>query len=440
LKLQSSSPGAPSADAISRYLLSITDPENAAYRSDLASLIEGISLESGNEVVIHMRRSHVRPEALLRIALPGVPQAPFTVSEATADQTVFASRMTAARNIGPQAIVEQKQVNDDAAVSALLAGEIDVLDRVPPWHLDRLRDVENVHVDSYKLPTVHVLVPNLKNPLLAKREFRRALCFGIDRKYIVNRVLLGGTNIAGFEVLSGPLPAGTSLSDPIRYGYNSQLTPRAFEPRLAAILATIAWTNVQNPVAKDTGAAAPPTDDKAPPAEKPKAVDAPMPELTLAHPSDPVARLACQSIQTQLAREGIAVKLREFTADQLAAGKVEYDLRYAELSIWEPLADAQPILGSRGLTADFHSPYLEAALRDLDLATNWKDVRSRLLLVHEIASHELPVIPLWQTVNYFACRSRLRGIGESPMTLYQNVEEWSTAPRANVAQAAAASP
>ena len=80
------------------------------------------------------------------------------------------------------------------------------------------------------------------------------------------------------------------------------------------------------------------------------------------------------------------------------------------------------------------SPYLDAALRNLDAATNWKDVRPRLAELHEIASHELPVIPLWQTVNYFAYRA-VRGIGESPVRLYRNIEQWATAAGANVATA-----
>ena len=74
----------------------------------------------------------------------------------------------------------------------------------------------------------------MSRPLLAKREFRRAICFGIDRKWIVERVLLGGAKLPGFDVLSGPFPTGLSLGDPIRYGYNSQIEPRPFEPRLAA--------------------------------------------------------------------------------------------------------------------------------------------------------------------------------------------------------------
>ena len=229
----------------------------------------------------------------------------------------------------------------------------------------------------------------------------------------------------GFEVISGPFPAGASLSDPIRYGYNNRITPRPFEPRLAAILATVAWASVQNPTGKKEDA----------PAELPE-----MPELTLAHPNDPIARIACQSIQMQLARAGIPIKLVEFSPDDLLAGKVECDLRYAEIAVWEPLTDARPLLGPGGLAGDVESPYLRSALRALDDASNWNDVRARLADVHEIASHELPLIPLWQTVNYFAYRESLDGIGESPVALYQNVESWSTAPGPNVARLQPTSP
>jgi hypothetical protein len=46
------------------------------------------------------------------------------------------------------------------------------------------------------------------------------------------------------------------------------------------------------------------------------------------------------------------------------------------------------------------------------------------------------MIPLWQTVNFFAYRESLRGIGETPVLLYQDIEAWSHAADANVATAA----
>jgi ABC-type transport system substrate-binding protein len=325
-------------------------------------------------------------------------------------------------------VVERNMADDEAAVSALLAGEIDVLDRVPPWHIERLRKVEAVRVQSYCLPTVHVLIPNHERPLMAKREFRRALCFGIDRKWIVERVLLAGTALPGFDVLSGPFPTGTSLSDPVRYAYNDQVAARPFEPRLAAILATVAWASVQTSDAKENEEEE--KEDKAPLPD--------LPELLLAHPNDPIARIACQSIQAQLVRAGIRVQLQEFSAEDLLAGRVECDFRYAELAIWEPVVDARRIMGAGGLAGDLNSPYVDAALRRLDEATNWNDVRARLAELHEIAHHELPVIPLWQTVNFFAHRKSLSGVGDAPVSLYQNIDEWATATGGDVASTAPA--
>ena len=409
-----------SADSLARYLLATTKHDHPWYRPDFANLLKGISIAPG-AVQLHFDRIYVRPEALLQIP-PPVESKQFAIAEYKPDQVVFAaSPGTTVASGGLRAIVEQTLTDDESAIEALVTGEIDVLDRVPPWQVERLRGVKGIRVESYRLPTVHVLIPNTNRPILAKREFRRALCFGIDRRWILNSVLLGGTSQAGFEVISGPFPAGTSLSDPVRYGYNNRIAPRAYEPRLAAILSTVAWAAVNNPSGKKEDA----------PTELPE-----LPELTLAHPIDPVARIACQSIQMQLARAGIRVKLLEFSADQLLAGAVDCDLRYAELAVWEPLIDARSLIGPGGLAGDIQSPYLQTALRQLDDASNWNEVRARLAELHDITHHELPMIPLWQTVNFFAYRESLRGIGETPVALYQNIESWSHAADANVATAA----
>lgn len=428
--------GGPTADALARFLLAMAVPGSPSFRADFASLLGSVSIARDNAITLHFRRVHVRPESMLQVPPPNTSGA-FSVADYTPDQVVFArvgsappatsqpeSAVGNAYPAGPQAIVEQTMASDDAAVAALMAGDIDVLDRVPPWQVERLRAAQDIRVGTYKLPTVHVLIPNLKRPLMTKREFRRALCFGIDRKWIVERVLLGGGSMSGFQAVSGPFPAGASLNDPIRYAYNNQIAPRPFEPRLAAILAMVGWSAVQNPTGKD----------------KDKAAVTDIPELILAHPNDPVARVACQSIQAQLVREGIPIKLREFTADELDAGKVDCDLRYAELTVGEPVTDARLILGHGGLAGDIQSPYLDAALRATDAATNWTEVRARLAELHEITYHELPVIPLWQTINFFACRASVRGIEESPVALYQNITEWSLSPGANVARNESAQP
>jgi peptide/nickel transport system substrate-binding protein len=41
---------------------------------------------------------------------------------------------------------------------------------------------------------------------------------------------------------------------------------------------------------------------------------------------------------------------------------------------------------------------------------------------------ELPVIPLWQTVDRYAWRARLRGPSETAERLYDGIETWEIAP------------
>jgi hypothetical protein len=411
---------APSADFMARFFLNMANPSRPEYRPGFAALLAAVSVEGTDRVHLDWKRPHVRPEALLQLPLAklsvddtgaefqeSVTPPQFEVADSEPQSVSFVAKPT---GIGPQpwlhAIVEQTMSDDQSAIAALLHGEIDVLDRVPPWQVERLRAAKDIRVDHYGLPTVHVLVLNPAKPLSKEREFRRALCFGIQRERIVQQVLLGGVQLPGYTVLSGPFPAGLSLSDPLRYAYNNQIEPRPFEPRLAAVLASVAWSKVLDPTGKGNIELSP------------------FPTLVLAHPTDPVARVACEAIQLQLGKAGIPLRLVEFTADELLSGKVDYDLRYAELAVWEPIADARALFGPGGLAGALASPYLTALLRELDEAANWTDVRARLSEIHDVAHHELPLIPLWQTENFFAYRTAVQGIGESPIALYQNVDHW----------------
>jgi tetratricopeptide (TPR) repeat protein len=411
---------APTADFMARFFLNMADPSRPEYQPEFAAVLAAVTVEGTRLVHLDWKRPHVRPEALLQIPLTkrtaddsgaeileSITPPQFEVADSEPGSMSFvASTNGGAPQPWLHTIVERTMPDDQTAVAALIHGEIDVLDRVPPWQVERLRAAKDVRVDRYGLPTVHVLVLNPAKPLSKEREFRRALCFGIQRERIVEQVLLGGAAVPGYTVLSGPFPAGLSFSDPLRYAYNNQIEPRPFEPRLAAVLASVAWSKVLDPTGQGNIELAP------------------FPTLVLAHPTDPVARVACETIQLQLGKAGIPIRLVEFTADELLAGKVDYDMRYAELAVWEPVADARALFGPGGLAGALASPYLTATLRELDEASNWKDVRAKLSEIHDVAHHDLPLVPLWQTVNFFAYRTAVRGIGESTISLYQNVDRW----------------
>ena len=134
--------------------------------------------------------------------------------------------------------------------------------------------------------------------------------------------------------------------------------------------------------------------------------------------------MACQAIAGHLKRIGIPIRLREWEpADDAAAADRDYDLLYARLAMWEPLVDARRLLDGR-LMGNIASPYMIQALTELSQARNSNETRQRLYEIHRLAHDDLPVIPLWQTIPHYAFRPTLRGLGEQPAMIYQQIEAW----------------
>lgn len=424
------------ADAIARVVLAMTDSTKAAYSQVIADLLKSVSISEGRTVSIHWTRPHIRPEALLQTSLRTVTEQPAargtwfspSVNQSPDDKRLVRFQRDPSGNPGPSNIVEIQYPNDESAIAALVSGEVDAIDRVPVWQLERLETVRGIVVEPYRLPTVHVLRLNYENPLLATREFRRALCYALDREDIVEKILLAGAQRSGYRVLSGPFPAGSSLNDPVSYAYKKELLPRPYEPRLASVLSSVARTNIakQKAAMQKEKAKEKPADEEG--EGKPKLP--PAKPLILAYHNSPVAQLTCQTMKLQLDGVGIPVELKELPAlsvsDPEDSKSTEYDLLYTELAINEPVTQARRLLGPGGL-AGHSTAYMNLALDRLDEASNWKEASSQLKEIHEIAHYDLPVIPLWQTVNHFAYRIGLRGVGKKPVTLYQNVNQWQKA-------------
>ena len=101
----------------------------------------------------------------------------------------------------------------------------------------------------------------------------------------------------------------------------------------------------------------------------------------------------------------------------------DVDLMYAELAMWEPVVDARPLLDADGMSRGA-SPTMSLKLRQLEQATEWGEVASRLREIHNIAHDDVAIIPLWQLTDHFAYHGGVQGIGTMPVTLYQNVERW----------------
>jgi hypothetical protein len=406
-------------DKVALQVLRMANHREEDYRSDFEQVFDHVEVVAGQQVNIHFRRIHVKPIAFLRFPLSSLQSlsehiAAYTKSVDPENSHIVNYRLALNENGNDsQVIVEQDFPSDEDAIAALSRGDIDVLDQLPPWHVTQASQMAGVTVSSYRLPTVHMLLCNYDNPLMKRREFRRALCYGIDRPRMVAEVLGAKDKQSAFRVLSGPIPAGITFNDAIGYAYKQDLQPLPYEPRLAAVLATSARATLakrQKELSEEELAEKKSGEEDVLPDAEP---------LVLLHPADSVARTMCQLIKRQLDTIGIPIEL----AQQDSSQNPKWDLQYVELCLWEPIVDTRSLLGPGGL-AGYCSPTMNLLLNKLDRANNWNDVRSQFHRIHQAAFDELPVIPLWQTLNHFAQREALTGLSKTPASLYQDVSQW----------------
>ncbi|WP_146459665.1 ABC transporter substrate-binding protein [Rubripirellula tenax] len=392
-------------------------PTSPEYFAPWAAAVNSIELVGPQQVGFNLRRPHVLPISLLQIPVdgswfggqPGSPTGDYQ-PEAMKDQAEvvrYVLRGAPKTPTQPREIVESRLLSGSDGVAKLLQGEVDVLDQLFPADAIRLSKSKKVKVVKYPLPTVHMLVPCSGHPYLAERTFRRALLYGINREDILNGELLESLQSEGCRVLSGPFPAGIEINDPLGYAYDQNITPRPYEPPLAKLLLAMNFNQMEAFASRKK--------------EKP-------PEMTpirLAFPADNLSRVACEAIRSQWELLDLKIELVELPIGHTFPGPDEdiADIVYVSAAVWEPVIDARRVLGPEGL-AKSSDQLVGLGLRRLEEAKNWREVRDRLLDLHAIAHHELPVLPLWQMVDSYAYRRELVGVGSDIVSLYQNASNW----------------
>jgi tetratricopeptide (TPR) repeat protein len=328
---------------------------------------------------------------------------PYRVESANAKEIRFTAveGYFAAGGKQPKQIVERLFPDVASALRALRRGEITAVDRIGPWDAAALTNSERFVVQPYGVTSLHVLVPNLRRPLMNDPTFRRALAHAVDPSGILIDQLSRGRLAAGCELtdrlLAGPAPidAATGGSAGLRY-----------DPRVARLLAGLSLTQVATSAQAIGDRAA-----------------IPSAELTLAYPADEVARLACQAIGRELSAAGIPLKLKEMSAGEMAAGSSDADLIYVEWTPLDPLAELPRLIGRQGLGGDAGS-IVERRLRAALVARS-DQAAERLRQLEETIRDQTLAIPLWRLNNYAAYQRGLAGVGKRPVTLFQNVERWN---------------
>ena len=386
---------------------------NPLHFSPWAAAIEAIGLDGPKQIRCLLRRPNLLPGALLQITVdggwfgdePGSPTGDYRLDVLEEDLARYVLNGPPKAENQPRELVEIRYESASVAVGALLNGDVDVVDQLFPSDAARLRRSRAVRVGTYPLPTMHMLVPCSDHPQLAEGTFRRALLYGINRRDILHGELLERMDLPGCQVVSGPFPAGLEPNDPLGYAYDRSIVPREYEPRMAKLLVTMSHNQMKSEASR--------RDEEAPE----------MRPIRLAFPPNNLARIACEAIRSQWELLDLEVNLVELPVGRSFPEEGTADIVYVAAAVWEPILDARRVLGPEGL-ARSNDQLIGLGLRRLEESRNWRDARDRLLDLHSIAHHELPVLPLWQLVDSYAYRTELLGVGTDIVTLYQNANRW----------------
>jgi ABC-type oligopeptide transport system substrate-binding subunit len=408
--------------AVADRLRERLDPAHPRYDERLAGYVESLRVESPFEFTMTFRRPPPRLEALLTDPIVNAPAA-------SADQTsagelaeplpAGAFQLTSSddraatfrryyaepdrqRQYHVAEVVEVLYDNPEAALSALQAGEVSVLPDMPAWIIRRAQNEPDLQrdffVQQHALPETHVIQFNPESPVLASRELRRALTYAVDRRRILDDVLLRQPGGSQGRVTTGPFPSASRANA-------LGVEPRPYDPYAGLALVFAAQETLKTS----------------------KVITGQFPVLRMIAPSEPLLREAAERIVAGWKRIGIAVEIVP-DDDATAYAEGRWDLLYRRVQMTEPVVDLWPFL-TRQPTARIEDlsrvpDWLKQEILDLDRASDAIRAEDRAKTLHRHLALEAAIIPLWELDQYTIYRKTLRGFVVHPLHCYDNIDEW----------------
>ncbi len=161
-------------------------------------------------------------------------------------------------------------------------------------------------------------------------------------------------------------------------------------------------------------------------------------KLTLEYPAIPECRAVVAKLAEAFHLAGVQIEPVELPESrlerELRAGR-RFDLAYRVLRGDDPIQDAGPLISpaydappETDPLAASASPRILQLLLQLERAGDWPTARGLALQIDRESRDELAVIPLWQLVDHYAWRSRLRGPAATADHLYEHLEQWEINP------------
>jgi peptide/nickel transport system substrate-binding protein len=411
-----------SATDVAESLIERSDPHSPSYDARWADLVDRVEIRDETRLELRLNHAPLKAGGWLlgpvgpahagidgRIALSAkervlVTNGIYTCYRSDADGLELRSRegsSEAAPRI--RRVREIPMPRGLSAVTALRRGDVTLIDHVPPDQVASLAEAPEIQVGQYNKPVVHLIALDGRNPVLRSRALRRGLSYAIDRKGLLEDVVLKHPVNEVDAPADGPFTKGSYADAP-------GVKPLGFNPALARMLVVAAQ--------KDLGV---------------RAIT-----LTFEYPAIPECRAAVAKLVEAFRLAGVQIQPVELPESrlerELRAGR-KFDLAYRVLRCDDPIQDAGTLLcpaydapPEADPLAASASPRILQLLLELEHAGEWPTARGLAIQIDRESRDELAALPLWQLADHYAWRSRLRGPGPTTDDLYDHLDRWEISP------------
>ncbi len=407
-----------SASQVAGTLAARLDRNSPQYDERFSNYVRSLTVKSPTEFVVNLSTIPVRPQAIFRFPVVGpndsastanpavgaVPSAAvassrFKLIEKTADRQVYRRTVpepdtTAQFHVAE--VVEKRYPTHEAAVQALLRGDVSVYPSPPIWLAGRIAASDEFQIEPFGIPTTHVLQFNPRSEPLKNNEFRRALAYGINRDRVLRETMF--RNEKSVETRSR---LTTAVFPSKSYAFNAQVEQTKYDIQLAFALVTVSKKRLGGAV----------------------------PELTMiCEPDESIIRCAEEFVK-EWARIGVKVKL---VSDPKATPPESWDIAYRTAKLAEPLTELWPFLTmSRDARVNDleHLPdWLRQQLIELEQAPDINASIDMLRRLHFRLNEFQLCVPLWEIDDVMVIRKNILGVPPGALHPFHNLERWIVQP------------
>lgn len=294
-----------------------------------------------------------------------------------------------------------RNVADPASlITQFFSGEIDFVPQVQPSEMKRIQEDPRLRLIPYWFRTYVCVIWNLRQPMFADADVRRALSLGIDRQTIVDTLFPGGTA----RVAVSPIVQSV-------WAFDRSLGPLPYDPRESRrILESKGWKDSNGDGILDK-------DGK------------PLSFVLLSNAGNQQRNDAAVMIQEQLKQVGVRVEPRivEFNSLVNDATGGTFDSMVFGFSMDTSL-DLTAQFGSdseeEGNFGAYKNPEIDRLMVEAMSKPQIQDAKPALDRIQQILHRDQPVTFLWESQRLSAINRRVHDARPNVLFSLYNLEDW----------------